>query len=111
MADFARKTLRIEESLNEALKLLGERRGVSINALINQALTTFVGTELEREERDLSRTLEALRAYRKRHADFSAAIDDVAQAEAALEYDPAEGRPVDGKPASLEEELTAVLDG
>lgn len=104
------KTLRIDESLNAALKLLGRNFGQPMNAIIVRALESWVRSELAKVDSDMTATLAKLRAYRARFGNFDTAIDDVASAEAALEYDPAEGSIVMSE-FPVSRDLANLLDG
>lgn len=104
------KTLRIDESLNDALRLLGRNIGQPMNAIIVRALESWVRSELAKVEADMTTTLANLRAYRARFGNFDAAIEDVASAEAALECDPAEGSIVMSE-FPVSPDLANMLDG
>jgi hypothetical protein len=91
--------LRIEPEERAALEHLSKVERRPINQLLNEAIKLYLG-QPRREEKGLQATLEKLREYRKRDPGFKRAIAAVADAEARLIDDPAEGEPgefVDGK--------------
>ena len=66
-----------------------------MNRLVNEAVRGFISKRSAEVEADLERTLEALKASRKKDPDFESAIARFAEAEASLGHeDPAEGKPV-----------------
>jgi hypothetical protein len=105
------KTLRIDESVNDGLKLLGKHFGTSVNALIGRALERFLNDELSKAEDDLSVTLESLRAYRRRFTNFDASLAAFASAEAALKHDPAEGEPFIETDLGVASRMVDLLNG
>lgn len=91
--------MRIEPEERAALEHLSKVERRPINQLLNEAIKLYLG-QPRREEKGLQATLEKLREYRKRDPGFKRAIAAVADAEARLIDDPAEGEPgefVDGK--------------
>jgi hypothetical protein len=91
--------LRIEPEERAALEHLSKVERRPINQLLNEAIKLYLG-QPRREEKGLQATLEKLREYRKRDPGFKRAMAAVADAEARLIDDPAEGEPgefVDGK--------------
>ena len=107
--DKIQKTVRLDPELNEQLKFLSEKMHSSINALVDVALRRFVSRELGEVESELEQTLQRLRDYRARNASHAAAIARVAEAEAALEFDPAEGSMIDDTDSQVSDEMAAVL--
>jgi predicted transcriptional regulator len=87
-------TVRIDPVVKEGLSKLSRLEHRSLNQLANQAIKEFVARRMIEVEHDLESTLEDLRAYRKRDADFEHAIAAVVDAELAAKDDPAEGRVV-----------------
>lgn len=91
--------MRIEPEERAALEHLSKVERRPINQLLNEAIKLYLG-QPRREEKGLQATLEKLREYRKRDPGFKRAMAAVADAEARLIDDPAEGEPgefVDGK--------------
>lgn len=88
-------TLRIEAAERDALKSLSKIEGRPINQLLNEAIRTYLSRKGEKE-RGLESTLESLRHYRKRHADFQRAAAEFVESEANHD-DPLEGQTVKGR--------------
>lgn len=84
-------TLRVDERLKAQLIKLGELRNTPVNKLINQALQQFVVKESFVIEEELEASLQALRQYREQDPNFEQAIREEAEAELAMEHDPAQG--------------------
>ena len=109
-------TLRIDRAEHEALKKLSSVEGRPINHLLNDAIRAYLGTKRKRE-RELERTLAALRAYRRRDPGFKEAIEAFVDAEATVR-DPVEGEPVEGRLVNgrleplgpVQREIRALLD-
>lgn len=85
-------TLRLEQHIRAGLELIGSKRGMTLNKLMNLALQQFVAREVESLEAEASDTLARLRSYRDRDPDFTRAIEAVVEAEASAGDDPAEGK-------------------
>jgi len=70
--DEAKLTVRIrDERLYSLLKLLAAHRGISMNRLIEQALTRELELEAALTEQELLDTLELLRSYRADDDEFA----------------------------------------
>lgn len=102
-------TVRMDRSMRDMLDVLANTQGVAINALIVHAISAFINRETKTIERDLSATLEQVRAYRVRYRDHRAAIDALVEAEASLP-DPAEADRVFKIKGSAEAALLSILD-
>lgn len=92
-------TLRIDPEERAALEHLSKVERRPINQLLNEAVKLYL-SQPRRKEKGLQATLEKLQEYRMRDPGFKRAIAAVAEAEARLIDDPAEGEPgqfVDGK--------------
>jgi len=91
-------TVRLEPTLQRGLETLSKVLKRPMNQLINEALHDYVSRRSHEVEQDLSQTLTALRAYRRRDPGFKAAIAAVAKAEAEHDRcDPLDGEVVIGE--------------
>lgn len=91
-------TFRIEPTLQTGLEQLSKILKRPMNQLVNEALKDYVIRRSQAAEQDLSGTLAALRAYRRRDPGFKAAITAAAKAEAKYgNDDPVEGQVVIGE--------------
>ena len=87
-----RTTVRIDAGVKDGLEKLSKLLHKPQNLLVNEALEEFVLRRTVEVEGELESTLNDLRAYRKRDPNFEHAIKAFVEAEASMEYDPAEGR-------------------
>jgi predicted transcriptional regulator len=88
-------TFRIDPQVRAGLFKLSALLHRPANQLANDALKEYVDRRIAEVEDDLESTLEDLRAYRKRDPNFERAIAEVAEAEAAITDDPAEGKVIE----------------
>lgn len=102
-------TVRMDRSMRDMLDILASTQGVAINALIVQAVSAFINRETKTVERDLSATLEQVRAYRALYRDHRAAIGALVKAEVSLP-DPAEADRVFKVKGGAEAALLSILD-
>jgi predicted transcriptional regulator len=97
--------VRLEPALQRGLETLSKVLKRPMNQLINEALHDYVGRRSHEVEQDVTQTLAALRAYRRRDPGFDAAISASAKAEAEhgksddLDGEIVIGEIVDGQPA------------
>jgi len=104
-------TFRMEKALHADLKLVSQLSGKSMNRLAEEGIRIEVELLRVELERDLTRTLERLRAYSKRDPDSSEAIRAFARAEVENE-DPLEGRAFRSDSHSeAQRALRRLLDG
>jgi hypothetical protein len=92
-------TLRIDAEERVALENLSRIEGRPMNQLLNEAIKGYL-QQRGKNERSLEANLAGLRAYRKQHASFKKAIDEVVAAEATLE-DPLEGEILESPSAEV----------
>lgn len=91
--DEAKLTVRLrDERLYGLLKLLAAQRGISMNRLVEEALTRELEHEADRTERELVETLELLRSYRARDVELAR---EFAHAEVSF-ADPLRSDPLSG---------------
>ena len=103
-------TFRIDPVVRDGLFKLSELLHRPANQLANDALKEYVDRRIVEVEDDLESTLEDLRAYRESDPNFDRAIAEIADAEARMKNDPAEGKRV--KPtARNRKRLQRLLDG
>jgi predicted transcriptional regulator len=101
-------TFRLEPEVKAGLSKLSEVLHLPANRLVNEALREYLDRRILAVEREMEATLDDLRAYRKRDPNFDQAIAKVAEAEANLIEDPAEGRIVSGPSQPAAEAAPAV---
>jgi len=92
-------TLRLDPKERAALQNLSKIEKRPVNQLVNEAIKLYLSRPRP-NEKSLESTLQKLREYRKRDPGLKRAIAAVADSEAKLIDDPAEGEPgrfVDGK--------------
>jgi predicted transcriptional regulator len=85
-------THRFDPDVQAALEHLSKVLHRPKNRLINEAVKLYVWQRSQEMERELTETISALRAYRKKDPDFEDAIADFVSAE-VTNADPVEGRP------------------
>ncbi|MEA2882851.1 MAG: hypothetical protein QOH32_2107 [Bradyrhizobium sp.] len=87
-------TIRLDPAVKDRLNKLSILTDQSINELTNEALRNFIESRSLELEKELEATLEKVRAVRKNDLGFKRGIAAFANAEAALEDDPVEGKVV-----------------
>lgn len=103
-------TVRVDRRMRDMLETIGKAKGLAINAIVTRALAAYVDRESRLLERDLSGTLERIRAYRADPAARAAAVAAIVADEGAYP-DPAEADQVyhvDSHP--VEASVLAALD-
>jgi predicted transcriptional regulator len=101
-------TFRLDPALQAGLLVLGRVLKKPLNRLVNEAVQGFIEKRSAEVEADLERTLERLRACRKKDPRFESAIAQFVEAEASLgRDDPMEGRsrPAAGPAQTMVHEL------
>ena len=91
-ADKRATTIRLDPVLKDQLNRLSVLTDQSINEMTNEALRQFIQSRSLELEKELETRLEALRASRRSDPGFRRGIAAFGKAEAALEYDPVEGK-------------------
>lgn len=87
-------TFRLDPALQAGLAVLGQVLKKPMNRLVNEAVRGFIEKRSAEVEADLERTLERLKACRKKDPRFESAIAQFVETEASLgRDDPMEGRP------------------
>lgn len=96
MANIAKKatTIRLDPAVKDRLSKLSILTDQSINDLTNEALQDFIESRSLELEKELEATLENVRAVRNSDPGYKRGIAAFAKAEAALEYDPVEGKAI-----------------
>ena len=84
-------TFRLDPEVQAGLALLSEIQGRPQNQLVNEAVRELVSKRSREVEVDLKSTLARLKAYRLRDPSGEKSMAAAMRAEAAIDYDPAEG--------------------
>ncbi len=84
-------TFRLDPDIQDALAVLSEVQGRSQNQIVNEAVREFVARSIPALEADLESTLTRLRRHRLNDPTGERSLEAAMRAEAALEYDPADG--------------------
>ncbi|MDQ3259442.1 MAG: hypothetical protein M3Q00_01430 [Pseudomonadota bacterium] len=84
-------TFRLDPEVQAGLALLSEVQRRPQNQLVNEAVRELVSKRSQEVEVDLKSTLARLKAYRLRDPTGEKSMAVAMRAEAAIEYDPAEG--------------------
>jgi predicted transcriptional regulator len=101
-------TFRLDPTLQTGLMVLAQVLKKPLNRLVNEAVQGFIEKRSHEVEADLERTLERVRAARKKDPDFESAIARFAEAEASFgRKDPVEGKAVERKPTKGRKAATA----
>ncbi len=102
-------TIRLDPVVKDRLDRLSILTDQSINALTNEALQEFIERRSLELEKEIEATLENVRAVRKSDPGFKRGIAAFAKAEAALEYDPVEGKVIT-KMTPAQKKALGILD-
>ncbi len=84
-------TFRLDPEVQAGLALLSEVQGRSQNQLVNEAVRELVSKRTREVELDLESTLARLRRHRLADPSGEQSMLAAMRAEAAVEYDPADG--------------------
>jgi hypothetical protein len=101
-------TFRLDPTLQAGLMVLAQVLKKPLNRLVNEAVQGFIEKRSHEVEADLKRTLERVRAARKKDPDFESAIARFAESEASMgSKDQVEGKAVERKPTKGKKATTA----
>ena len=84
-------TFRLDEQLQAGLELLSRVQGCTQNQLVNEAVRELLSRRTREAIVDIEATLARLKAYRLTDPTGEKSMSEAMDAEAAVEYDPAEG--------------------
>ena len=98
-------TFRLDEEVKVALDKISEIEQRPKNKIVNEAVARYLHQEAETMKREIEDIALSLRDYKKKDPTFAKAITAVAEGEAAVGEDPAEGEVVDSQMAAKIQEL------
>jgi predicted transcriptional regulator len=104
-------TVRLDAATQQALATLSTVLGCSQNQIVTQAVQEFVAKRSAEVALDLEATLAKLRAYRRKDPTGVRSMAQAMAAEAAIDFDPAEGIRVQPTAGPVSAEMLEKLSG
>ena len=98
-------TFRLDEEVKVALDKISAIEQRPKNKIVNEAVARYLHQEAETMKTEMENIASRLRDYKKKDPTFAKAIAALAEGEAAVAEDPAEGEVVDGQMAAKIREL------
>lgn len=103
-------TIRLKPELQSALDRISDHLDRPKNKIVNQAVAEFLEKTSFQLRDDIESTLENLRAYRSKDANFEAEIERFVDSEARhVAEDPHEGTPQSASSQSLSHEIRELI--